>query len=77
MTGGLDLAKIRPGHVRSVLVRMEQRGLSAATIAHVRGVLASALRQAVEEGLIPSNPVTAVKRPRSGAVSPTGRRHSS
>ena len=62
--GGLDLAKVRPGQIRAVLVRMEQRGLSGATIAHARGVLASALRQTVEEGLIPANPVTAVKRPR-------------
>jgi integrase len=62
--GGLEIAKIRPGHVRAVLTRMQQRGLSAATIAQARGVLGSALRQAVEEGLIPANPVTAVKRAR-------------
>jgi integrase len=62
--GGLEIATIRPGHVRSVLARMQKRGLSAATIAQARGVLGSALRQAVEEGLIPTNRVTAVKRPR-------------
>ena len=62
--GGLELARIRSGHVRAVLIRMQQRGLSAATIAQVRGVLGSALRQAVEEGLIRANPVAAVKRPR-------------
>ena len=62
--GGLEIARIQPGHVRAVLARMQGRGLSAATIAQARGVLGSALRQAVEEGLIPSNPVTAVKRPR-------------
>ena len=62
--GGLEIARIQPGHVRAVLARMQKRGLSAATIAQARGVLGSALRQAVEEGLIPSNPVTAVKRPR-------------
>jgi integrase len=61
--GGLEIARIRPGHVRAVLARMQKRGLSAATIAQTRGVLGSALRQAVEEGLIPTNPVTAVKRP--------------
>jgi integrase len=43
---------------------MQERGLSAATTAQVRGVLGSALRQAVEEGLISANPVVAVKRPR-------------
>ncbi|MGH2699381.1 MAG: tyrosine-type recombinase/integrase [Actinomycetota bacterium] len=62
--GGLEIVKIRPSHIRAVLTRMQQRGLSAATIAQARGVLGSALRQAMEEGLIQSNPVTAVKRPR-------------
>lgn len=55
---------MRPGHVRAVLTRMQQRRLAAATIAQVRGVLGSALRQAVEDGLIPANPVAVVKRPR-------------
>jgi site-specific recombinase XerD len=62
--GGFEIAKIRPGHVRAVLACMQERGLSAATIAQARGVLGSALRQALEEGLISSNPVTVVKRPR-------------
>ncbi|HEV8682305.1 MAG TPA: Arm DNA-binding domain-containing protein [Actinomycetota bacterium] len=62
--GGLELTKIRPGHIRAVLAGMQQRGLSAATIAQVRSVLGSALRQAVADGLVISNPVAAVKRPR-------------
>jgi integrase len=62
--GGLELAKVRPGHIRAVLARAHQRGLSAATIAQVRSVLGSALRQAVADGLITANPVAAVKRPR-------------
>jgi integrase len=62
--GGLEVAKLRPGHVRAILTQMQQRGLSTATIAQARGVLSSALRQALEEGLIPANPVNAVKRPR-------------
>jgi hypothetical protein len=60
--GGLELAKVRPGHIRAVLKRMQRRGLSTATIAQVRGVLGSALRQAAQEGLISVNPVAAVKR---------------
>ncbi len=48
--GGLGIAKVRPGHVRAVLTRMQQRGLSPATIAQDRSVLGSALRQAVEDG---------------------------
>ena len=43
---------------------MQERNLSAATIAQVRSVLGSALRQAVADGLITANPVAAVKRPR-------------
>jgi hypothetical protein len=58
--GGIEVAKLRPGHVRAVL---QHRGLAGATIAQVRGVLGSALRQAAEDGLIAANPVTAVKRP--------------
>jgi integrase len=64
LIGGVELPKLRPGHVRTVLNRMQQRGLSTATIAQVRWVLGSALRQAVEDGLIAANPVSAVKRPR-------------
>ena len=64
LIGGIEIASVRSGHVRAVLARMQGRGLSAATIAQARGVLSSALRQAVEEGLTATNPVTAVKRPR-------------
>jgi integrase len=62
--GGLELAKVRSGHIRAVLARVQQRGLSAATLAQVRSVLGSALRQAVADGLITANAVAAVKRPR-------------
>lgn len=62
--GGLEIAKLRPGHVRAVLAGMQRRGLSAATITQARSALGSALRQAVEDGLIPANPVAAVKRPK-------------
>ena len=62
--GGLEIAQLRPGHIRAVLAGMQRRGLSAATITQTRGALGSALRQAVEDGLIAVNPVTAVKRPR-------------
>ncbi|MBA2426414.1 MAG: tyrosine-type recombinase/integrase [Actinobacteria bacterium] len=68
--GGLEVAKLRPGHVRAVLTRMQRRGLSATTIAQARGVLSSALRQAVDDGLTTLNPVAAVKRPRIRRVEP-------
>src|SRR6266542_10259 len=57
---GEGQARPRPGGPR----RVQQRGLSAATCAQVRSVLCSALRQAVADGLITVNPVSAVKRPR-------------
>jgi hypothetical protein len=62
--GGLDLANVGPSHIRTVLTRMQQRGLAAATIAQVRSVLGSAFRQAVEDGLLSTNPVSSVKRPK-------------
>lgn len=68
--GGLELTKLRPGHVRAVLARMQKRGLSSATMAQARGVLSSALRQAVDDGLTPNNPVAAVKRPRIRRAEP-------
>lgn len=66
----IEVAKLRPGHVRAVLARMQQRGLSPATIAQARGVLSSALRQAVDDGLAPNNPVAIVKRPRIRRAEP-------
>jgi len=54
--GGLELTKVRPGHIRAVLAGVQKRGLSAATAGQVRSVLGSALRQAVADGLIPANP---------------------
>jgi integrase len=64
LIGGIELAALRPHHVRTVLLRMQERGLSPATITQVRSVLGSALRQAVADGIITANPVAAVKRPR-------------
>jgi integrase len=62
--GGLELSKLKPGHIRAMLAGMQRRGLSAATITQAHSALGSALRQAVEDGLIPANPVAAVKRPK-------------
>lgn len=64
LIGAVELPAMRPHHIRTVLLRMQERGLSPATIAQVRCVLGSALRQAVADGIITANPVAAVKRPR-------------
>jgi Arm DNA-binding domain/Phage integrase, N-terminal SAM-like domain len=39
--GGLELAKVRPGHIRAVLAGAQQRGLSAPTVAQIRSVSGS------------------------------------
>lgn len=61
--GGIEGRQAQARPLRAVLTRMQHRGLAGATIAQVRGVLGSALRQAAEDRLIAANPVTAVKRP--------------
>jgi integrase len=63
--GDLEIEKIRPGHVRAVLTRMPLRGLAESTVTQVRGILSSALRQAMEDGRIATNPVASVKRPKT------------
>jgi len=70
--GGLEIAKLRPAQIRALLTRMQQRGLAPTTIAQVRSVVGSALRQAVEDGMISSNPVAAVKRPSGQRPEVTG-----
>jgi integrase len=63
--GRVELAMVSPPHIRKVLTGMRQRGLAAGTIAQVRCVLGSAFRQAREDGLVASNPVTAVRCPKA------------
>lgn len=63
--GDLEVEKIRPSHVRAVLTRMQLRGLAGSTVTQVRGILSSALRQAMEDGRIATNPVASVKRPKT------------
>jgi integrase len=62
--GGLQLSAVKPGHVREVLDRVTAAGRSPRTAIQTRAVLRSALRQAVEDGLISVNPVTSVKPPK-------------
>jgi integrase len=73
--GALKVAEIRPGHVRQVLERMAERGSALATRCQCRAVVGMVLRQAVGDGLVALNPVTATTRPspgRSHKKVPTG-----
>jgi integrase len=62
--GRLELRKIKPAHVRAFLKRMSARGLAPSTVTQARAVFRGIMQQAVADGLIETNPVTAIKRPR-------------
>jgi integrase len=68
VVGALELRKIRPAHVRAVLDKMQQRGVSARTAMQARAVFGAIMKQALADGLLDSNPVSAVPRPKPGAV---------
>jgi len=62
--GRLRLDRVRPAHVQQVIDHMTERGLAPRTVVQARAVLGHALRQAVAWGLIPYNPVPAVRPPK-------------
>jgi integrase len=73
--GDVTLDRLRPAHIQAVLTALEARGVAPATVVQARAVLSSSLRSAVAWGLLPLNPVTAVrppKRERPKLVVPTG-----
>jgi len=61
--GSVPVAKLSPEHVQRLQRDMEAKGLSPATIALVRAVLGTALRQATKWGLVARNPVPLVDAP--------------
>jgi integrase len=63
IVGDLELRKIRPAHARAVLDGMKQRGSSLATVTQARAVFRGVMQQALIDGLIETNPVSAVARP--------------
>ncbi|MGA7270088.1 MAG: site-specific integrase [Acidimicrobiia bacterium] len=60
---GKQLKKITTAHVRRWLAAMTEEGLSASTVHTYRKILVQVMDQAVDDGLIVSNPVAKAKAP--------------
>jgi len=67
VVGHLELRKIKPAHVRAVLDGMMARGLAPQTLVHGRAVFGGVMKQAMRDGLVETNPVTAIIVPRQRA----------
>ena len=63
--GGVFVHKLEPRQVQAMLSEMERGGLSPRMRQLCRGLLRTALQQAVRGGEIPRNPVDATDRPRA------------
>jgi hypothetical protein len=63
--GAEKLSEFRPVHVRLVKQELLDKGLAPSTAAYVLGTLSTALNQAVDDELIPRNPVRSVRKPKS------------
>lgn len=61
--GAKKLEELRPVHFRAYWQAMLASGLSPRTVAYCHTVTSSALKQAVLDGVIPSNPLQAVRKP--------------
>ncbi|MBX6765537.1 MAG: site-specific integrase, partial [Rubrobacteraceae bacterium] len=62
--GRIKLKSLTPAHVRAFYREKLDGGLSPQTVLHIHRVLSRALKQAVDDGLIPRNPTGSVKPPR-------------
>ncbi len=60
--GRLRLRELTAAHVRAFKARKIEEGLNPNTVGVMQGVLSTALNQAVDDGLIPSNPASRVKK---------------
>lgn len=63
--GRVKLKNLTPAHVRGVYRSKLEAGLSARSVLHLHRVLSKALKQAVDDGLIPRNAAASVKPPSS------------
>jgi integrase len=61
--GAMKLKNLAPVHVRGLYREKLQTGLSARTVQYIHVTLHKALKQAVQDGLIPRNTTEAVKPP--------------
>jgi hypothetical protein len=62
--GGIKLAQLRPAHLEILFAYLTKAGVSKGNAKKVSEVLSTALQHAVRFGLIPSNPITPVPKPR-------------
>ena len=62
--GSIALTQLRPEHIQRHETAIQERGLSARTARYHHSVIHSALKTAVEWGLLSRNPVDAVKPPK-------------
>ncbi len=65
VVGHLELRRIKPAHVRAVMDGMTKRGLSPQTLVHGRAVFGGVMKQAMRDGLVEVNAVTAINRPKT------------
>ena len=65
MIGAVRLDRLKPADVTRVLLAMEGAGKASSTRRNTYAALRGALDDAVRNGLLASNPVTQVKRPRN------------
>jgi len=60
--GRIKLRELSPAHVRAFKARKIEEGLNPNTVGVMQGVLSTALNQAVDDDLVPSNPASRVKK---------------
>lgn len=60
--GNILLAELKPTQFRLYQQRMIDKGLSPRTINYFHTIISESLKQAVYDGIIPSNPMVAVRR---------------
>jgi integrase len=68
--GRLRLRDLTPAHVRAFKARKIEEGLNPNTVGVMQGVLSTALNQALDDGLIPTNPSARVKKAATRGKSP-------
>jgi Phage integrase SAM-like domain len=60
--GRITLRELSPAHVCAFKARKIEEGLNPNTVGVMQGVLSTALNQAMDDSLIPSNPASRVKK---------------
>lgn len=66
--GSRHLTKLTPADIRFMHTQMENAGVSQSTILKTHAILSKALKDAVREGLLPTNPCDRMDRPKNTAA---------